>query len=80
MDIDKFFIKLSAFAGLQKEKKKTQALEGEEITKSSDMFSFSIEELSVEYLIGQKVKIKYTGTISETYPAQIDVININVIE
>lgn len=57
-----------------------QALEGEEITKSSDMFSFSLEEETVEYLIGQKVRIKYTGTIRESYPAQIDVIDIKIIE
>lgn len=58
-----------------------QALENDAINASADMFSFSLPESdSSEYLIGQKVKIEYTGTIRESYPAQIDVLGIEIIE
>lgn len=58
-----------------------QPLENEQINNSSDMFSFSIENQNSEiYLIGQKVRIEYTGSIRETYPAQIDVISIEILE
>ena len=61
-----------------------QALENEAINASSDMFSFSLNDENnskgIEFLIGQKVKIEYTGTIRESYPAQIDVISIEIIE
>lgn len=56
-----------------------QALEDDPITKSSDMFTFSVEDASI-YLIAQKVRIKYTGMIRESYPAQISVLGIEVIE
>lgn len=61
-----------------------QALENEAINASSDMFSFSTNEENNkegrEFIIGQKVKIEYTGTIAESYPAQIKVVSIEVIE
>lgn len=61
-----------------------QALENEAITTSADMFSFSINETNnasaTEFIIGQKVEIEYTGTIAESYPAQIEVTQIKVIE
>lgn len=61
-----------------------QALQDEDINSSADMFSFLLNETNnvndTEFLTGQKVKIEYTGTIAETYPAQIDVINIEIIE
>ena len=49
-----------------------QALEDEAINASADMFSFKLpSDDATSYLIGQKVKIEYTGTIRESYPAQI---------
>ena len=70
--------------GVNKNNLIVQALENEDINASSDMFSFSLNvdnnANSTEYLIGQKVRINYTGTIRETYPAQIDVIGIEIIE
>lgn len=58
-------------------------LEDQEISKSSDMISFSIEKLenadSQNYMVGQKVKVTYTGDIKETYPAHIDVTKLEVI-
>ena len=61
-----------------------QALQNESINSSADMFSFSLNESNnsnaIEFLVGQKVKIEYTGTIAETYPAQIDVITIEIVE
>ena len=61
-----------------------QALQDEVVNASADMFSFSLNEennvRSTEFLIGQKVKIEYTGTIAESYPAQIKVVRIEVIE
>ena len=57
-----------------------QALEDEAINASADMFSFSLNEDTSEFFKGQKVRIKYTGNIRETYPAQIDVTEIKIIE
>lgn len=58
-----------------------QALENEAINTSADMFSFKLpSDDTTSYLIGQKVKIEYTGTIMESYPAQIDVIGLEIIE
>lgn len=58
-------------------------LEDQEISKSSDMISFSIEKLenaiSQNYIVGQKVKVTYTGDIKETYPAQIDATKLEII-
>lgn len=58
-------------------------LENEEINKSADMISFSFENIAASaaqnYLIGQKVKITYTGYIMETYPAQILATAIEII-
>ncbi len=59
-------------------------LEDEEIRAISDMISFSIEKLTnitnqID-LIGQKVKVKYTGDIKETYPAQIDILSLEIVE
>lgn len=59
------------------------ALENDPINASSDMFVFTLNEVNNKennsFLIGQKLKIEYTGTILETYPAQIDVISIEII-
>lgn len=70
--------------GVNKNNIIVQALENEEITKSSDMFSFSLtlenNADNKEFLIGQKVRIQYDGNIRESYPAQIDVINIEIVE
>ena len=59
------------------------ALENDPINASSDMFVFTLNEVNNKennsFLIGQKLKIEYTGTILETYPAQIDVISIENI-
>ncbi len=59
-------------------------LEDEEERLSSDMISFSVQNIESAknqvYLIGQKVKIEYDGNIAETYPAQINASNIEVVE
>ncbi|MDO5555235.1 MAG: hypothetical protein Q4G09_00845 [Clostridia bacterium] len=53
--------------------------EDEEERKSSDQFSISLGKYNdALYEIGTNVKITYTGLIMETYPAQIDVTNIEI--
>lgn len=53
--------------------------EGEEVKKSSDKFYIDLgEDNDVIYQVGTNVKITYTGMIRETYPAQIDVIRIEL--
>lgn len=53
--------------------------EDEEERKSSDKFSISLgENNDMIYAVGTNVKITYTGFIKETYPAQIDVTNIEL--
>ena len=58
-------------------------MENQEIFKSSDMISFSIEKLenvvSQNYIIGQKVKVTYTGDVKETYPAGVDAISVEIV-
>jgi len=53
--------------------------EGEEERKSSDKFYISLgENNDALYEVGTNVKITYTGFIRESYPAQIDAINIEI--
>lgn len=55
-------------------------LEDQEILKSSDIISFSIKnEKSKDYIIGQKVKVTYTGDVRETYPAGVDAISVEIV-
>lgn len=57
-------------------------LEDQEISKSSDMISFSVEKIGTKQdcVIGQKIKVTYSGDIKETYPAQIDAVEVEVIK
>ena len=53
--------------------------EGETIRKSADKISISLGKNSdVIYAIGTNVKVTYTGSIMETYPAQVNAINIEI--
>jgi uncharacterized protein Veg len=53
--------------------------EDEEERKSSDKFRISLgENNDMLYSVGQKLKITHTGFIEETYPAQIDIIDISL--
>lgn len=53
--------------------------EGEEERNSSDKFSISLgENNDAMYEIGTNVKITYNGLIQETYPAQIEAIDIEL--
>jgi len=55
--------------------------EGEEIRKSSDKISINLGENNDEiYEVGTNVKITYKGEIRESYPAQVDVINIKIVD
>ena len=51
---------------------------------TSDIFVFTLNELNNKgnhnFEIGQKLKLEYTGTILETYPAQIDVISMEILK
>lgn len=56
-----------------------EPFENEEIRKSSDKFYIFLGEYNdCIYEIGTNLKITYTGIIRETYPAQIDAINIEI--
>lgn len=53
--------------------------EGETIRKSADKISISLgKNNDVIYAIGTNVKVTYTGEIMETYPAQVNAINIEI--
>lgn len=53
--------------------------EDEDIRKSSDKISISLEEYNdAIYEVGTNVKITYDGTIMESYPAQVKVTKIEV--
>lgn len=47
--------------------------------KSSDKISIGTNEWNSEFIVGNRVKIIYDGTIMESYPAQIDAIDIELI-
>lgn len=56
-----------------------EPFENEEIRKSSDKFYISLGEYNdYIYEVGTNLKITYTGSIRETYPAQIDVVDIEI--
>lgn len=56
-----------------------EPFENEEIRKSSDKFYISLgENNDCLYVVGTNIKVTYTGLIRETYPAQIDAINIEL--
>lgn len=53
--------------------------EGEEIRKSADKISIGLgEKNDAIYEVGTNVKITYDGTVMESYPAQINAIDIEV--
>lgn len=55
--------------------------EGEDIRKSSDKISISLEDNNeIIYPVGTNLKITYTGEIMESYPAQIKVTNIEITD
>lgn len=54
--------------------------EGEEIRKSADKIVIDLgEENDMIYPEGTQVKISHTGFIKDTYPAQIDLVNIEIM-
>lgn len=55
-----------------------EPLEGEEERQSSDKYSTNIEKTE-GYKLGDIVKVTYTGLIRESYPAQIDMVDIYII-
>ena len=56
-----------------------EPFENEEIRKTSDKFYISLgENNDCLYVVGTSIKVTYTGFIRETYPAQIDVTNIEL--
>lgn len=55
--------------------------EGEDIRKSSDKISISLEDNNkIIYPVGTNLKITYTGELMESYPAQIKVTNIEITD
>lgn len=47
--------------------------------KSSDRISIGTSKWNTEFIVGNKVKITYDGTIMESYPAKINAIDIELI-
>jgi len=57
-----------------------EPLEGESILRSCDRISFGIDHLDkIAASVGNIVTIQYTGSIRETYPAQIDAISWSIL-
>lgn len=53
--------------------------EGEEIKKSADKISISLgEDNDAIYEVGTNVKVTYSGHVMETYPAQVNVVKIEL--
>ena len=53
--------------------------EDEEIRKSADKISIGLGEYNdAIYMVGTNIKVTYTGTILETYPAKIEALNIEI--
>ncbi len=74
---------LSYFYGTVIESKQNHIIvepkEGEEIRKSADKISVSLGEYNdAIYQVGTNVKITYTGTVMESYPAKVDAIKIEL--
>jgi hypothetical protein len=58
-----------------------EAVEGESIRSSSDLFTFGTKELEeIGIMVGDLVTITHTGEIRESYPAQITVISWEIHE
>ena len=80
-EVKPFFI--GSVVGIKENTMLVRPMENQEIFKSSDMISFSIEKLenvvSQNYIIGQKVKVTYTGDVKETYPAGVDAISVEIV-
>jgi hypothetical protein len=58
-----------------------EALEGEDVRKSSDLFSFSVKEIHESGVeVGDIVEVFYDGTIAESYPAQLRDVSLVVLE
>ena len=54
--------------------------ENETIRNSSDKISISLgEDNDALYMVGTNVKVSYTGEVMETYPAKVNVLNIEII-
>ena len=54
--------------------------EEEEERKSSDKFHIELKKDNTTYEVGTYIKITYTGSIKESYPAQIQTTNIEIIK
>ncbi|MBP3596491.1 MAG: hypothetical protein J6J60_04075 [Clostridia bacterium] len=53
--------------------------EDEDIRKSADKISIGLGEYNdAIYMVGTNIKVTYTGTILETYPAKIEALNIEI--
>lgn len=58
-----------------------EPFEGEDIRSSSDKISFSKEKLEdIDLSVGDKVEVKYTGRVMESYPAQITATSWKLLE
>lgn len=67
--------------GLKGDTAIVKPLEEQEINKSSDMISFSTKSIVTQnFMIGQKIKVTYSGDIKETYPAHVDAVNVEIVE
>ena len=45
----------------------------------SAIYFVNMDEKSKDYIIGQKVKVTYTGDVRETYPAGVDAISVEIV-
>lgn len=54
--------------------------ENEDITGSGDLVSISLDKSTEELSINDKIIVTYTGEVMESYPLQVNVINIEKIK
>ena len=56
-----------------------QPNDDEEELNISDRYIISLSKFDQKFKLGERVKITYKGGINESYPAQIDTINIEIV-
>lgn len=80
-EVKPYFI--GSVVGIKENTMLVRPMENQEIFKSSDMISFSIKDIVDEgsrfNMIGQKVKVIYTGDVRETYPAGVDAVSVEIV-
>ncbi len=54
--------------------------EGEDILSSGDLVSISLKNAQGEFLVGDEIIVYYTGEVMESYPLQVNVLEVEKVE